>query len=166
MGVFFCLKAFQLRLGQSILDMAAQYTFAALLCFLLFRTAIAASNNTIVSGWVDDPDGRGTFTIASSCVLTLSLCVYTAIHLNVRPHRKTELQSWIETAKWVFGILAPELVVFVAWRQYLSAMALDRIVRGLQENDQSSGNSAGQSSNGIKVIVYDHLRKTPYLMIF
>lgn len=48
------------------------------------QTATAAQNSTIVSGWIDDPDGRGTFTIVSSCVLTLSLCVYTAIHLNVR----------------------------------------------------------------------------------
>ncbi|KAL8690431.1 MAG: hypothetical protein Q9218_004120 [Villophora microphyllina] len=42
--------------------------------------------------------------------------------------------SWIETTKWVFfGILAPELMVFVAWRQYMSARALDRIVRGLKD---------------------------------
>lgn len=145
--------------------MISQNTLATLLCFDLFRTAIATTNGTIVSGWVDDPDGRGTFTIASSCVLTLSLCVYTAIHLNVRPYRKTELQSWIETTKWVlFGILAPELLVFVAWRQYVSAMALDRIVRELQERDQSAGNSLGQSPNGIKVVVYVHvLQTTSYL---
>lgn len=131
--------------------MLSQITLATLLCFQRFHTTTASTNDTILSGWVDDPNGRGTFTIASSCVLTLSLCVYTAIHLNVRPYRKTELQSWIETTKWVlFGILAPELVVFVAWRQYASAMALDRIVRGLQENDQSSRKSLDQSPNVLK----------------
>lgn len=135
--------------------MLFQNTLAAVLCFQLYRTTSATKNDTIVSGWVDDPDGRGTFTIASSCVLTLSLCVYTAIHLNVRPHRKTELQSWIETTKWViFGILAPELVVFVAWRQYVSAMALDRIVRGLQESDQPSGKTLDQSTNDSKVVLH------------
>ena len=134
--------------------MLSQITLAALLCFQHFLPATASTNDTIISGWVDDPNGRGTFTIASSCVLTLSLCVYTAIHLNIRPYRKTELQSWIETTKWVvFGILAPELVVFVAWRQYVSAMTLDRVVRGLQESDQSSGNLLGQSSNNTKVVV-------------
>lgn len=93
----------------------------------------AYQNSTMVSGWVNDPDGRGTFTILSSCILTLSLCVYTSIHLNVRPYKQTELQSWIETTKWVFfGILAPELMVFVAWRQYMSARALDQIVNGLK----------------------------------
>lgn len=134
--------------------MLFQNTLATLFCFQLFHTAIASTNDTIVSGWVNDPDGRGTFTIASSCVLTLSLCVYTAIHLNVRPYRKTELQSWIETTKWVvFGILAPELVVFVAWRQYVSAMALDRIVRGLQESDQPFEKSLDQTSDDMKVVV-------------
>lgn len=94
----------------------------------------AAQNSTEISGWVGDPDGRGTFTILSSCILTLSLCVYTSIHLNVRPYKQTELRSWIETTKWVFfGILAPELMVFVAWRQYMSARALDRIVNGLKD---------------------------------
>lgn len=129
-------------------------TLATLFFFRLSHTAFATTNDTIVSGWVDDPDGRGTFTIASSCVLTLSLCVYTAIHLNVRPHRKTELQSWIETTKWViFGILAPELVVFVAWRQYVSAMALDRIVRKLKENDNSSQHSPNYRPIETKVVM-------------
>lgn len=142
--------------------MLVQKALATLLGFRFFRTAVATTNHTIVSGWVDDPDGRGTFTIASSCVLTLSLCVYTAIHLNVRPHRRTELQSWIETAKWVvFGILAPELVVFVAWRQYVSAMTLDRIVKRLQESDQGFGRSLDQKHNDAKVAFHVQLLQTP-----
>ncbi|KAL9599873.1 MAG: hypothetical protein Q9219_003567 [cf. Caloplaca sp. 3 TL-2023] len=93
----------------------------------------AHQNDTEVSGWVQDPDGRGTFTILSSCILTLSLCVYTSIHLNVRPFKQSEIRSWVETTKWVFfGVLAPELMVFVAWRQFMSARALDRIVKDLK----------------------------------
>ena len=134
--------------------MLSQIALVTFICSQSFRPALATENTTSVSGWVDDPNGRGTFTIVSSCVLTLSLCVYTAIHLNVRHHRTTELQSWIETTKWVvFGILAPELVVFVAWRQYVSATALDRVVRGLQESDHRSGISQNQSSNGTKVMI-------------
>ena len=133
--------------------MLSQIALVTLICSQQFRPAVATTNTTELSGWVDDPDGRGTFTIVSSCVLTLSLCVYTAIHLNVRHHKTTELQSWIETAKWVvFGILAPELVVFVAWRQYVSAIALDRIVRGSQESDHICATSQDQVSN-MKVIV-------------
>ena len=105
-------------------------------------------NETIITGWVSDPDGRGTFTIVSSCVLTLSLCVYTAIHLNVRKYRQSELQSWLDTTKWVvFGVLAPELVVYIAWRQYISATALNRIVAELQEKKQPPQTSSDRQTN-------------------
>ena len=150
---FFPTELFQLRLDCSVTNMLVRSALATLLCFCLFSITLASSNDTIVTGWVDDPNGRGTFTIVSSCVLTLSLCVYTSMHLNVRPHGRTELQAWIETTKWVvFGILAPELLVYVAWRQYVSAMALDRIVRELQEK-RPSEESPDQNSNVLKVRV-------------
>ena len=137
--------------------MLSRFAVAILLCFRYLPVTSASTNETVVTGWVDDPDGRGTFTIVSSCVLTLSLCVYTAIHLNVRPYKKTELQAWIETTKWIFfGVLAPELVVFVAWRQYVSAIALDRIVRGLQESEQASEQSLGKMS-GTKEVKFPSL---------
>ena len=80
----------------------------------------------------------------------------------MRPREKTELRSWLETAKWViFGVLAPELLVFVAWRQYVSAMALNRIVRRLQESEQSSAELPGHDPLGKEVSilsqkVYNH----------
>ena len=121
----------------SILIFSAQY----------FDAVTANSNDTTISGWVKDPDGRGTFTILSSCLLTLSLCVYTTIHLNVQPQERTEMQSWVETSKWVvFGILAPELLVFIAWRQHASAMNLDRTVRTLKEEMKVSEASKSQNS--------------------
>ncbi|KAL9609377.1 MAG: hypothetical protein Q9167_005846 [Letrouitia subvulpina] len=126
-------------------------TRAALAVVILFRcfcVCHATGNETIIPGWVSDPNGRGTFTILFSCVLTLSLCVYTAIHLNVRRYRQNEPQSWLETTKWViFGVLAPELVVYIAWRQYISATALNRIVAGLRDKGQSSQPSLDQHLN-------------------
>lgn len=119
--------------------MPLQTSFSFILFTQYLHVVAASSNDTIVSGWVKDPEGRGTFTILSSCLLTLSLCVYTTIHLNVQPQERTEAQSWVETSKWVgFGILAPELLVFIAWRQYASAMNLDRTVRELKESMSSS----------------------------
>ena len=87
------------------------------------------NNTNTTEGWVSDPNGRGTFSIISSCILTLSLCVWSAIHLNVPRHGETEVQAWLKTTKWVIlGILAPELVTWVAWRQYASARKLQRLV--------------------------------------
>lgn len=99
----------------------------------------AQHNETVVNGWVSEPNNtRGTFSILSSCILTLTLCVYTAIHLNIPSSRDSELQKSMRTMKWVLlAIFAPELVVFVAWRQYISVTALETTINRLR----SSGNS-------------------------
>ncbi|KAL6717240.1 hypothetical protein ACLMJK_005155 [Lecanora helva] len=76
-------------------------------------------------GWQSDPNNRGTFTLVSSCVLTLTICVYSAMHLNVPRHGESTLWFWMRTLRWaLLGIFGPELVVFKAWKQYLSAKAL------------------------------------------
>lgn len=76
-------------------------------------------------GWVSEPDGRGTFSLMTSCLLTLSLCVWSAMHLNIPHYRESRWQFWLRHVKWgLIGIFAPELVVFAAWRQYISASAV------------------------------------------
>ena len=78
-------------------------------------------------GWSSDPNGRGTFTLVSSCVLTLIICVYSAMHLNVPPHGESTLRFWMRNIRWGFwGIFGPELVVFIAWKQYVSAKAIEK----------------------------------------
>lgn len=110
-----------------------------LLVFSIYMgLASSASNHTVINGWVSEPsNSRGTFTILSSCITTLILCVYTAVHLNVPHHGDAEFRRWLRTTKWVIlGILAPELVVFVAWRQYVSAVTLERAVKQIQTNGE------------------------------
>src|SRR4051812_45670634 len=65
-----------------------------------------------------EPDGRGTFGILKSCVITLVLCVYTALHLNIPPaNSSTTFLIWRKT-KWILvGLFAPEVVVYIAWAQ-------------------------------------------------
>lgn len=95
-------------------------------------------------GWQSDPNGRGTFTLVSSCLLTLVICVYSAMHLNVPPHGESTLNYWMRTIRWGFwGIFGPELVVFVAWKQFLSAKAIEKISKNQVE-------AAGTSSHGEK----------------
>lgn len=91
-----------------------------------------ASNNSsdATVGWVTDPNGRGTFSLISSCLVTLGLCVWSAMHLNIPPHGESLAQSWKRNIKWgLIGVFAPELVVFAAWRQYNSAKQLCTEVR-------------------------------------
>lgn len=79
--------------------------------------------------WTPEPKGRGTWTLLSSCVITIALCAWTALHLNV-PEHGTSGRQWLRKTKWLMlGLTAPEMVVYVAWRQRQEAKRLLRDVR-------------------------------------
>lgn len=84
-------------------------------------------DSTDRSGWVSEPDTRGTFGILSACVATTLLCVWTALHLNVPPPNETRWHWYGSTrfwrkSLWLFlGLLAPDLVVYTAWYQFTEA---------------------------------------------
>ncbi|RFU27686.1 hypothetical protein B7463_g8635, partial [Scytalidium lignicola] len=90
-------------------------------CWLISRRFVRATTmmaNVTTTGWTSEPDGRGTFGILRSCVVTLALCVYTALHINIPPAKSSKASKYVTKAKWVLiGMFAPELVVFVAWCQ-------------------------------------------------
>jgi hypothetical protein len=97
--------------------------------FVYSKTAIAApvANLTalqteIAPAWVADPSGRGTWSLLYSCLFTLLLCVYTAIHLNVPPAGETKFRLWLRQVKWAaIAVLAPEIVVYTALEQWMYA---------------------------------------------
>ena len=80
----------------------------------------APTNRTIV--WYPEPRVRGSFSILSSCIVTLGLCIWTSVHLNIPTHnskpkrRKYDPRGWISKQQWrkvkwlVLGMLAPEMV--------------------------------------------------------
>ncbi|KAF8532800.1 hypothetical protein BDD12DRAFT_914526 [Trichophaea hybrida] len=71
--------------------------------------------------WKAEPRGRGTLGIVLPCVITLGLCVWTAIHLNVNT-RPTVRRLLAFKAVWVFmGMFTPELVLWCSLSQYLQA---------------------------------------------
>jgi len=78
--------------------------------------------------WHPEPHGRGTFGLLSSCITTLVLCVYTAVHLNIPEHGK-EPQQYFRKIGWVvLGLLAPEIVAGNAWEQYRTATRITQVV--------------------------------------
>ncbi|KAK3316033.1 hypothetical protein B0H66DRAFT_604341 [Apodospora peruviana] len=54
-------------------------------------------------------DDRGTFGILKSCVITLVLCLYTALHLNIPPGDASTLSLVLRKTKWILvGVFAPK----------------------------------------------------------
>ncbi|CCD43461.1 hypothetical protein BofuT4_P011370.1 [Botrytis cinerea T4] len=135
--------------------------------FFLFDISTCAPflkpSNETTTGWVSDPNGRGTFSLVVSCLLTLSLCVWSAMHLNIPGTYHPTIQELIKGIRWgVVGIFAPELVVFAAWRQYNSATALkalvqDRIAEAVTPcpSEQPSTKSSDLASKSTRIEVHD-----------
>ena len=79
--------------------------------------------------WKPEPGYRGTWGILSTCIITISLCVWTAVHLNLPEHTKTQRKLWTKSKWLVLGLAAPEIVAYVAWHQRREAGKLLRDVR-------------------------------------
>lgn len=77
-------------------------------------------------GWVEEPDkGRGTFGIISTCLTTIFLCTWTAVHHDIpgdgQPWHITFLKK---VALMAGAVLAPEIVTAWSLYQYLRARSL------------------------------------------
>jgi hypothetical protein len=84
------------------------------LCYICSIAAMFApygdpNRNDTVS-WQPEPKYRGTSTILSSCIITIGLCVWTAVHLNIQEHGKSGRQRLIKIKWLLYGLFAPELV--------------------------------------------------------
>ncbi|KAF2798956.1 hypothetical protein K505DRAFT_357038 [Melanomma pulvis-pyrius CBS 109.77] len=93
--------------------------------FFLIRHAASTDVETIT--WFSAPNFRGTWDLIVSCVLTLTICVWSALHLNVPTEDSTLKQRNLRRTRWILlGIFAPELVVSTAFAQFLTAKWLKR----------------------------------------
>lgn len=84
----------------------------------------STSTPAIIDGWIDEPDGRGTWSILSSCLLTIVLCCWTAVMPNI-PARSDRwyhgLRDRLHLA--ALGLLGPEFLLMLALGQWSSARA-------------------------------------------
>ncbi|KAK5654553.1 hypothetical protein OQA88_7182 [Cercophora sp. LCS_1] len=76
--------------------------------------------------WHSGPNERGTFQLLTECVITMALCVYTAVHLNVPEFNNPGKHARIRTGWILLGLFAPELVTWTAYEQRREAMMLHR----------------------------------------
>ncbi|KAL8749444.1 MAG: hypothetical protein Q9199_007679 [Rusavskia elegans] len=123
------------------LDLKLFSTFLTVLLHINLLLVMFFGNASVngTATWVPEPNGRGTWSLLSTCIITVSLCVWSAVHLNIRQHHKASSQYW-RKAKWLLlGIFAPELLAYIAWQQRQDASELCRAVRAIYNQKNPPG---------------------------
>ena len=84
--------------------------------------------------WVNNAELRGTASILFSCILTLFACIYKALHLNIPNEGAGFFWQLIGKVKWMLiALFAPEMTVWVALDQFLTAWELSRYLTAKDE---------------------------------
>lgn len=101
-------------------------------CLLLYFVRYASSTSAVAEvTWYSAPNFRGTWDLVASCVLTLVICVWSALHLNVPVIGSKLKDRNLRRLRWILlGIFAPEVVVSTAFAQYLTARWLMHEIQG------------------------------------
>ena len=87
-------------------------------------------------GYVGQPDYRGTIDIIWSCLITLGICVWAMLHLNVPARTDSEFTLILRRSRWMLiAVLAPELVMLFAIGQWASAKRSLSDMRDLGHRD-------------------------------
>ncbi|KAF4982285.1 hypothetical protein FZEAL_2071 [Fusarium zealandicum] len=116
------------------------------------RGNLTALKTIHAPSWVGSPEIRGTTTILWSCIITLVACIYTALHLNVPGNRKA-MAMLREKLKWVLiGLIAPEVVLYLASSQFLDARRLSKELTLLwrQQKSGEQGDMQVEDEDGLK----------------
>jgi hypothetical protein len=74
-----------------------------------------------VHGWIAEPSGRGTAGLLYNCLVTIFLCVWSALHIPIPERNASWRQNLLYKARFaLLAIIAPEYVFYVAMSSYLS----------------------------------------------
>lgn len=105
---------------------------------LIHSLPITAPTSPSAPSYVAGPDGRGTVSLIFSCVITLALCVWTAIHLNVPPKKsRTKWRRFLLKLRWAaLALFAPEVVVWRAYVQWTAARELCKERNAITETEK------------------------------
>ena len=88
---------------------------------------VHGSNDTIK--WAADPATRGTLNILSTCSITLLLCVWSSVHLNLPGNDRTFGANFFRRLAWLAGALViPEYLILTAWTQRQTAKKISKEV--------------------------------------
>ena len=126
---------------------------------LLFQGNVSTQDADSKRGWTSQPDGRGTLDILWTCILTMFLCSWSILCLNIpAPKEKKPLILWRKLAMTGLGFLCPELVFEIALGRWLSAR---RSVRDFNSASFERRPPEGKSHipGSVKTGIYNRMRR-------
>ncbi|KAI0196549.1 hypothetical protein EV127DRAFT_416860 [Xylaria flabelliformis] len=98
--------------------------------------------------WSTTSPVRSTANILWTSVVTLSVCVYTVVHVNVPPPGEKMWKLYRRKALWVLAaILAPEYALWTAYEQW---DVVRRLHEAMQKYEASQVDNTGQKDDGEK----------------
>ena len=101
-------------------------TATILIASALWHGRADARDETILHGWQGDPNGRGTWTILWSCLATIFICTWSALHLDV-PNRHEWWYLMLRKLGWMcIASTAPEIVLLYAAENFFLAQKLSK----------------------------------------
>jgi hypothetical protein len=84
--------------------------------------AIASAEPDMIRGWVHQPNGRGTLDIIISCLVTVFLCSWSVLCLNIPSQDIGRWGFLLQKVRWMlFTIMFPEVLTAIAAEQWESA---------------------------------------------
>ena len=112
----------------------------------LRRASIDSPGNAVTQHgtWLFPPIGRDTWAILANYILTIGLCIWTSLQLNIPMDRKDLAK--VSTLRWqiyysrlgqhirwiIIGLLAPELVAYAAWKERREVLSITALAQRAQ----------------------------------
>jgi hypothetical protein len=80
------------------------------------------TNSTLLTGFVAESGGRGTFGILNPCLAVLFLNTWTVFHINIPSRDESLGRRWAHRVKiWIITIIVPDGISTVAFNQWRQA---------------------------------------------
>lgn len=98
------------------------------------RASVSTAVKDKVEGWIADQDSRSTTQIFESCLFTLFVCTWTALHLNVADPSEGQVKGLLRRLKWmVITFVGPEFIFGHALAELTAAWKSRRYMKDLAE---------------------------------
>lgn len=104
-------------------------SLARLLAIAVCVLNVHARDERLLHGWVSEPPGRGTWSILWSCLATMFICTWSALHLDV-PKKHGRWYLIFRKIGWMLiAATAPEIVLYKSADNFFEARDLLKHLR-------------------------------------